>query len=294
MLHNIKKIIKKEFLIYYPKLVFYLSKIGNVKFKDSINCEINVILPLGHIDIITIAFNNEILIEKQIDLVRKYVKDKNYTHIIANNSSDIEKRKRIKNICIHKKIAYVSVPQYIHKLIYTRFSNGLSHGAAMNWIYYKLIMKRKPDFFGFIDHDLMPLSDYSILEKLQNQNFYGSMRNREKGWYIWAGFCFYSLDIFNKIRANFLPLQLGNVFLDTGGSNYPVLYKNYDIKSICFPIVIAKSIRNIDDKVKKPLVYHHDMIQIIDNAWLHIVNGSNQKNVKEKDIIIAKVLAFCN
>ena len=44
--------------------------------------------------LITIAYNNEALIRKQIELIKKYIKDENYTHVIVDNSPKREKRKK--------------------------------------------------------------------------------------------------------------------------------------------------------------------------------------------------------
>ena len=51
------------------------------------------------IDIVTVAFNNETWIEYQIKLIRKYIHDKHVTFIVADNSSNPEKRKSISALC---------------------------------------------------------------------------------------------------------------------------------------------------------------------------------------------------
>lgn len=51
----------------------------------------------SELDIITIAFNNAKMIEYQILLIKKYLKD-SHTHIIADNSNNLNFRQEIRNI----------------------------------------------------------------------------------------------------------------------------------------------------------------------------------------------------
>jgi len=240
------------------------------------NC---VLKPLNNsnLDIITIAFNNEFLIEEQIRLVKKYILDKNYTHIIVDNSSDIFKRKLIRDICIRENVAYVSIPKFPFM-----FCN---HGFSLNYTYRNIISVRKPAYFGLIDHDIFPTKPYSISDKMANQDFYGTLVNRVKGWYLWAGFCFFNYNKIKHLKINFLPYKTGeDSFLDTGGGNYPVLYSKYDKEELKFAVpIVEKSIREGSD-------YLSDFVHFIDNDWLHTINGSNWAKGRNKDDIIKELL----
>jgi hypothetical protein len=245
----------------------------------------------GHIDIVTVAFNDERLIDKQTNLVKKYIKDEHYTHIIADNSTDRDKRRLIKNICIRKNIAYVPIPEHIHRLISTRiFGGALSHGAALNWIYYKILKEREAQYVFFIDHDMMPMNDYRISEVMKGQDFYGVKRDRINGWYVWPGFCGFRLSALSGVKPDFLPIMVKNTFLDTGGGNYPVLYKHYDLKSIRFAPAKTCRIKKTEDTVKKDYSYHLDCIQVIDRCWLHIIQASNFAKIKGKDDMVDSVM----
>ncbi len=66
--------------------------------------------------------------------MRLHIKDKNYWHVVVDNSPNKDARKQIKEICDREKVGYVPVPMFIDKLICHRiFGNGVSHGAALNW-----------------------------------------------------------------------------------------------------------------------------------------------------------------
>ncbi len=115
----------------------------------------------AHIDILTVAFNVPELIGKQIEMVRKYVKDEHYTYIVADNSTSQEKRKKIREICQSNGVIYLPIPPIIDKLISSKlFNYGLSHGAALNWAVSRLIARRRPEFLVLLDHDLFPIEPY--------------------------------------------------------------------------------------------------------------------------------------
>ena len=66
-----------------------------------------------------------------------------------------------------------------------------------------------------------------------------------------------------------------NLYLDTGGANYPILYKNYDLQKLVLPIAQNIPISDGND-------YHTDYIQTIEDCWLHMINGSNWKGISAK------------
>jgi hypothetical protein len=229
----------------------------------------------------TIAFNNDFLIEEQIRLVKKHITDSNYTHIVADNSSDKKKRKAIKAICTKANIPYFSLPFNWFSKIHRRPS--YSHGLAMTWVYYNLIKKINPIVFGFIDHDIFPIKPYSLLEKIENQFFYGRCIDRtpdnhpKKLWYLWAGFCFFKFDSLKTLNINFMPCKVDNVYLDTAGSMYISLYSKYNIEELTFSAPV------IEEYFREEKIYHSDLLHFIDNDWVHTINGSNWKKVQSKD-----------
>jgi len=238
---------------------------------------------------ITVAFNNDFLIEEQIRLIKKYITDTDYVHIVVDNSSDMRKRDAIKTVCSNACVPYFSLPFNWFSKIDKRGS--YSHGLAMNLIYYKIIKKIKPEVFGFIDHDIFPIKPYSVLQKMDNQIFYGRLVDRSpdnhhrKLWYLWAGFCFFKFDEVKNLKMNYLPCQVDNVYLDTAGSNFLQLYSKYSLERINFTApVIEKYFREGGE-------YHADLLHYIDLDWLHAINGSNWKKVKDKDDYLKGFLA---
>lgn len=238
--------------------------------------------------IITIAYNEENLIRKQIELVRRFVKDADYHHVIVDNSTKRKKRKQIRILCQENGIEYVPVPRYINRLISTRlFWFGISHGAALNWMFYKFLIYRKPERFALLDHDLFPIKDCNLTEALGDKDFYGVKRDRGTGWYLWPGYSIFKFDVLSSKKVNFLPMMVKGSFLDSGGANYQAIYKNYDINDVVFAVDKTYRIKNTQDLID---VYHGDCIQIIDTSWLHIINGSNYARVKGKEKSVAEIV----
>lgn len=248
----------------------------------------------GQIDIIIVAFNNEKIIKILIDKLEKYFKDP-YQLIIADNSSIENKSKLIYDLCTRYKVSYFRLPkQSFYKL-------SSSHGVALNWIYKNIIKKRKPDYFGFIDHDLFPISDVTIIPYINAQNIYGlkhygvdnfatNKRNdvwekNESGyWYFWPGFSFFKFAYIRSIKkVNFLPCVKRKVLLDTGGSNFESIYSQCKEDELKFP-----------DHTFVP-TREGRMIELIDNKWVHTLNGSNWRNLNWEDKAVENILeAFEN
>ena len=241
--------------------------------------------------VITIAYNHTRLIEKQIELVKQHVKDKNYLHVVVDNSPKKEERRQIKEICVRDKIGYVPVPLFRDRLICHKiFGNGISHGAALNWMFYYFLKQRKPIKFALLDHDVFPMEDYSFVNKLGEQEFYGVERIKEHGWYLWPGWCIFRYDAISDCNPNFLPYYLKESFLDSGGGNYPRFYGKYDLKIIKFPSVVTKRIQHSKELTAYNDIYHGDCVQLIDNKWLHFINGSNCAKIPGKEKLVDKMI----
>lgn len=269
----------------YCDYIFWMSLVGS-KFNSHDSKYIGKKCAMY---IITIAYNEENLIRKQIELVKRFVKDVDYHHVIVDNSPQKGKRRLIRKICQENEVEYIPVPRYIDKLISTRlFWFGVSHGAALNWMFYKFLIYRKPECFALLDHDIFPIKDCNLTEALGDRDFYGVKRDRGTGWYLWPGYSIFKLNVFSSKKVNFLPLMYKGAFLDAGGGNYRVLYKDYDIKEVAF--AADKTCRVVNTEGVKD-VYHGDCIQYIDDSWLHLINGSNYARIEGKEKVIAKVIA---
>lgn len=180
--------------------------------------------------VIVIAFNNKEIIEKQYAHLKKYMSD-DFEYVVADNSSDKKVSSELSAWCESENISYVKVPK--NPLTGVRASG--SHGVALNWCYHNIIQKYTPLHFGFLDHDIFPITKTAVVKSLETA-FYGVIRNRANTyWYLWPGFCFFTYSTLRKYRVNFFPYHAGKkgvTFLDTGGTNYITIYKKLGRESI--------------------------------------------------------------
>lgn len=240
--------------------------------------------------LLTVSFNNECLIENQIEQIRLMINDSDYQHVVVDNSLSLKKRRLIKAVCMKHDIEHVQVPFLITWLFH--FQPGISHGAALNWLYYHYLQVKKPLRFSLLDHDIFPVRNCDMTLTLGNRDFYGVSRIFGEEWYLWPGFCIFDYDAFTT-EPDFLPIYTkysSKNYLDTGGGNYTRFYYKYNIKDVTFPVVITKRIKNSKHLVRGWDIYHGDCIQVIDNVWLHLINGSNYARIKGKDDFIKDAL----
>ena len=173
--------------------------------------------------LISISFEDAELIDWQARLVAAHVPSAEY--IVVDNSKSIKGAQAIKAVCTKQGCSYFLTPDNPWYGAPSR-----SHGLALNWALDNVIKPRRPNAFGFIDADIFPTQLADPFEVLEQQDFFGVVRNVGARWYLWAGFCFFRLFL-----AERFPLNFGQAWfmgLDTGGANWDVLYKHYDLSKL--------------------------------------------------------------
>ncbi len=222
------------------------------------------------LDAVTVAFNNDKVIDYQIKLIRKFL-PANICHIICDNSSSEEVSRKIEQICLDSSTAYIRLPKFLNE------DPSRNHGNALNWIYKHVIRKRKNDF-ALLDHDIFPIRNI-YLQRLQETPLCGRVHEKAKGWFLWPGFSFYRYGYMALHKTNFLPCK----GLDTGGSNYKSIYKNCASKDVK---ALKISIYDIYQQKEIPEIYPgflKSCVEIIDDSWLHITAASNWTDIGQKD-----------
>jgi hypothetical protein len=139
--------------------------------------------------------------------------------VIVDNSSKPDAREEIEQMCMDAKIPYVGLPKN------PEWNPNRSHALSMNWAYHNLALKWSPHVFGFLDHDCFPTAPFDLSATMAGINMWGARRfspRLKNNWNLWAGFCFYRMSRIKPLKINFThSIEFG---LDTGGSNWPVLY----------------------------------------------------------------------
>jgi hypothetical protein len=218
--------------------------------------------------IMTIAFSNANVIRHQVRLLNKNVTDK-FTHVIIDNSDIEEQSRKIEMVCREFDRPYIKLRGNFHG----RGSN--SHALALNWAYRQLVLRYKPDYFGFLDHDIYPIAPESIITKLEKQQVYGHLQYRENYWYLWAGLCFFKrTELFTK-ESDFAAGPVNGVNLDTGGMLYKTVFSKLDKSKIEFP-------EQRYERLREGELVQSDQVEYIGN-WMHSFNGSYWIEIKDKE-----------
>lgn len=232
----------------------------------------------GSIDtmLIVVAFNNVNVIEKQTELVKRFCTD-SFIYVVVDNSSEQSKRKQIKDVCDRKNVRYVALPQ---NNPFNGFDASASHGVALNYAWKNIVETyAQIRYVMLLDHDIFPVECFSVVSMLGGKSFYGLIKKREKGWYLWPGFsCFDKCGI-TLDEMNFLPSKYG----DTGSANYLPLYSKYDLKDLEGATDVYIKLNLIDVEEEDVYRDQKDNIELIDEKWLHLINAADWAGVGNMD-----------
>jgi hypothetical protein len=218
--------------------------------------------------LIVIAFEQPRVLEWLFSLSQKNLVD--FQLMVFDNSRDHESRVAIFQVCQKYHVPYLGLP-----LNHSRHPNR-SHGMAMTWVFHRIIKKIQPRCFGFLDHDMYPVSPVTISDLItDNQNIYGLLNDAPRYWNLWAGYCFFKFEYVENLPLNFLyDFSRG---IDTGGRNWPHLYALQNKSELKFAQASHESLLfNLNSSVN---------IQLIDNAWVHVGGVGYGDNYKVKQAL---------
>jgi len=232
------------------------------------NISVDRIMEDDAIDVITIAYNNSKVIELHNQYVKRYLKG-NVTHIIVDNSTNMEESGVIKEICEREGLGYVR----LHKNRMGIFSPSYSHATAVNWSYRHILKPRGAFGFGFIDHDIFPVVPMDFASILRERPFYGAKRERNGMWYLSAIISFFSRSAVEGKKFDYMPITIDGTYLDSGGGNWPTIFKNTDKDKVWFITNYTVNYKEGDNR-------HQDQLELFDDEkWVHTINGSYWKKV---------------
>jgi hypothetical protein len=224
--------------------------------------------------VLIIAFGQARVLDFLLGKMSRYLPDAH--PLVFDNSPATSARAEIERVCRERKIPYLGLPPNS-----IRHPNR-SHGIAMTWIFRNVVRALKPRMFAFIDHDLIPFQTVELSKTLAGQPFFGPVKTHksaeadkigDKCWSLWAGYCMYDFSAVKNLPLNFLyDFSRG---LDTGGRNWPWLYKNYDHQRPAF----ADS-RKISLTDSHTGIVHK--IRMVDRRWLHFRGTSYRREVQEQ------------
>lgn len=208
--------------------------------------------------IIIITYNIPVdVVLTQIRCIEKHCKD-DFQIVIVDNSDE---REAIDTIAYH-----VNLNQSISYFKTNSSSkNGSdSHAFAANFAYSTL--KAKYDHMLFLDHDCIPIKDFSIKEMLGEDKCFAGIGHGVKKRYFWPGCFALNNAAIGKDGVNFSPSH--ELTLDTGGHTFELIEKYGEDKAIFFNEEYAQN----EHFTEIPYNYY----ALINNQmFIHFVNGSN-------------------
>ena len=162
--------------------------------------------------IITYHIDPRILIG-QVQAIRKFCTDADYSIEFFDNSQDEEKAAGIKHHVIDQGCNY-------HRTISATTDPSVSHSFAANFAYKTL--KDRYDLIAFFDHDLIPVKTFSVELILAGKLVAGVLQYQGGHvQYLWPGCLFLDNTQIDKSLVDFSPNnQLGT---DTGGELYKLV-----------------------------------------------------------------------
>jgi hypothetical protein len=226
------------------------------------------------LDLVTIAFNNPVVIGEQVRLLRKNLADP-FEHTIADGSPDPDLSVEIRAVCADLGVPYLHLPS-------TRGpapGPSMSHGRALNWVVVHYLRPREAHYFGFLDHDVFPIRRTSVISKLSDAPVWGLPQEREGRWYLWPGLSFFDA---RRVLHESLDFRPGTG-VDTGGRNWETLYSTMDRRDLDEPAHSHLRLREGDGPIQSD---HYEAI----GDWIHTFNASHWMAVEDRDELVAELL----
>ncbi|MBU3725828.1 MAG: hypothetical protein FGM18_10020 [Burkholderiaceae bacterium] len=224
---------------------------------------------------LVVAFEQPWILEIMLQKFRQNVSG--FRVVVFDNSRNVESRDQIAQVCQQLSVPYFGLPPNL-----TKHPNR-SHGRAMTWIYHNFVVRMRPDWFGFLDHDLIPVRPVDYGQRLQRYSCFGRrVHVQPPYWYMWAGYSFFRFASTASAEVNFLHDFPRN--LDTGGRNWDPIYSKLKEDQIL--------------GVKVELVYaemsgqENFSMSLMDAAWLHIGGVGHRSPDKRKAFYQALKAAF--
>lgn len=217
--------------------------------------------------VVIIVFNISHLIEKQIQLVRKFCKD-DHDIIVIDNSSNLQIASVIESKVKHAGVSYIktsSPPDF-----------SQSHATACNLAYHSF--KDVYKYLFLLDHDNFPITKFSVMDVMKDKVIGGVGQARGNILYYWPGCTMINNEFIDKALVDFsVNYDLG---LDTGGNLYKIIEKHGTDKCVNFDQY------DIPNPADKSYSFYNEITNpksiSSEFRFMHFINSSNW-NKKERN-----------
>lgn len=219
--------------------------------------------------IITFNIKSEIFI-LQVEALKKYCQD-DFVIEVFDNSDNHE---------IAEAIRYHSERLC---LPYTKTMSSVgnaseSHAWAANLSY--SLLRDKYDYFFYLDHDCIPVEEFSVVGILSDKLYAGIAQNAKT--YLWPG-CFMFNN--NQVEKHLIDFSPNHDFkLDTGGNTYKLVERYGKEKGVFF---FEEYCQN---HYYQKAAYNY--YSLINKTFIHFIAASNWANIEDNDARINGLIAI--
>lgn len=220
--------------------------------------------------IVVVTYNNSALLKRQIELLKRFCKDR-FEIVIVDNSTEEEEAQKI--------LYYASEAETLYMKTNASSKNGSSsHAFAANLSYLKL--KDSYEYLFYLDHDCFPVKEFSVKEILSEKYLFAGIGQGKAKKYLWPGCFMFNNSKIQKELIDFSPN--GEYRLDTGGN----IYKCID--SYPEAILYFNEVHEQNPEFNKSFYNFYSMIN--GEMFMHFINGSDWAKSKSNQERINSLL----
>ena len=222
---------------------------------------------------VIIVFNTDRYLLEQIRLLQKHVTS---DIAVIDNSNDFSISDKLKVICVENKVDYT-------KTAVNEGDFSKSHAFACEIAIG--MYRNKADEILLLDHDIFPIKEFQKPSEEIILAGIPQYRKTPQGaieqhlfTYLWAGLLYINTKALQGIEIDIKPCVVADVFLDTGGGLYKLILGNPE-RIVYF----NEQHQNMDDG---------SVYSLIDNSWIHFINGSNWKQAEGHEERVNKLMSI--
>lgn len=222
--------------------------------------------------IVIITYNVSKLLQKQIELIRRFCKDEEYDIVVFDNSSQRDKIEAIQYIANQAEVELLKINS-------TDAPGTESNVWACNLSY--TMLKDKYQFFLYLDHDTFPLRDFSVLDILHGRLIAGVGQVKKKTYFQQTSLMWDNRSIDHELIDFNFSHELG---LDSGGMLYKIIEKYTEGACIFFN----------EQYHQNPYFrrgFYNFYATINDEMFMHFINASGWNKIGGNEERVDSLLA---
>ena len=258
-------------------------------------------------------YNSVFCAEYQIKTLRTFLLDDfELTVIDQNMGRHPEASKAVEELCTREGVQFVTNTDPACAEFQDEIEKGTlgasgKLGQTLNMIWQNVARDSRIKYFGFLDQDCFLFQPTSVIEMLQSRPAYGKVvpthperprhwlpDGRVLKWNLHVIANFYDTEWLKQKQAvNFMPGYLAEMYisgpqgrllrneLDTGGLNWPTIWRLEDPKS--YALVEDHYHYFEDQSLLDPtgLAPTKTLFEVLDNRWVHMVHGAIDEDSSE-------------